>query len=158
MIVRITTWQINLFSGHGQFFSSVVRIPLLQQHCLKLRHTRQRSSLHCWQEKQSWHGCFLELPRGSSGTYTLPFNPGTDTNAMLAPNRGTLKLFVDTHHYHHVYTFDNPVRIKMPDNNLSILLNRYNPCCWYSSANITFDRDNLMIPQCRNRFICIYLN
>ena len=54
-------------------------------HVFALRHTRQRSSLHCGQEKQSWHGYFLQPPRDSSGTYTLPFNPGTDTNDMVAP-------------------------------------------------------------------------
>ncbi len=61
------------------------RTCLPQEHRLKLRHTPQRSSLHCWQEKQSWHEYFLEPSRDSSGTYTLPFNPGTDSNGMLAP-------------------------------------------------------------------------
>ena len=54
-------------------------------HVFALRHTRQRSSLHCWHEKQSLHGYFLEPLRHPSGTYTLPFNPGTDTNDMVAP-------------------------------------------------------------------------
>ena len=55
----------------------------MRRHFRWLRHTLQRSSLQCWQEKHSGQGCFFEHPCGADGTYTLPFSPGIVKKGMI---------------------------------------------------------------------------
>ena len=59
-------------------------VPSLHKHSLfSPLHRLHRSSLQCWQEKQSLQLCFFSCPGCSSGTYIFPNTPGILTKGIF---------------------------------------------------------------------------
>jgi hypothetical protein len=65
-------------------FSLLPGLPITSERLpLSLRHTLQRSSEQCSQEKQSLQGCFLGRALFASGTQIFPFSPVILTKGIL---------------------------------------------------------------------------